>query len=292
MIEVEDLEEVADGLRVQVRRSKTDQEGQGAVVPVVRGRRACPVEAVNDWMASAGITTGPVFRRMGRGGRVFPGSAHAVQYRPGREALCGSGWSGPFRVWWALAQSGVLHKRRGKRRISLPHDGREPSPSCGDSSRICSASRRVQRPCGRRVALETELPKPQAVRRIFITRALRIGSPNQTEPLPSTVSSAWFRSPYVAFYHFRSGPVISGKVSLHWRSAPIRLSMLGLGFLELRRIHSEPTQRAVIYGSDSWPAETSFAATGLHSQARATPHDTSRQRSLEPCVRSHRVRLL
>jgi integrase len=72
MIEVEDLEEVADGLRVQVRRSKTDQEGQGAVVPIVRGRKACPVEAVNNWMASAGITTGPVFRRMGRGGRVFP----------------------------------------------------------------------------------------------------------------------------------------------------------------------------------------------------------------------------
>ena len=71
MLEVEDLEEVADGLRVQVRCSKTDQEGQGAVVPVVRGRIACPVEAVNDWMASAGITTGPVFRRMGRGGRVF-----------------------------------------------------------------------------------------------------------------------------------------------------------------------------------------------------------------------------
>ncbi len=72
MLEVEDLEEVADGLRVHVRRSKTDQEGQGAVVPVVRGRAACPVEAVNDWMASAEITTGPVFRRMGRGGRVFP----------------------------------------------------------------------------------------------------------------------------------------------------------------------------------------------------------------------------
>ena len=25
-----------------------------------------------DWLSSAGITTGPVFRRMGRGGRVFP----------------------------------------------------------------------------------------------------------------------------------------------------------------------------------------------------------------------------
>jgi site-specific recombinase XerD len=72
VLEVEDLEEVADGLRVHVRRSKTDQEGRGAVVPVVRGRTACPVEAVNDWMASAGITTGPIFRRMGRGGYVFP----------------------------------------------------------------------------------------------------------------------------------------------------------------------------------------------------------------------------
>ncbi len=53
MLEVEDLEEVADGLRVQVRRSKTDQEGQGAVVPIVRGRKACPVDAVNDWLSSA-----------------------------------------------------------------------------------------------------------------------------------------------------------------------------------------------------------------------------------------------
>ena len=72
MIEVEDLEEVADGFRIQVRRSKTDQEGQGAVVPIVRGRKACPVDAVNNWLSSAEITTGPVFRRMGRGGRVFP----------------------------------------------------------------------------------------------------------------------------------------------------------------------------------------------------------------------------
>jgi hypothetical protein len=71
MLEVECLEEVADGLRVQVRRSKTDQEGQGAVVPVVRGRKACPVEAVNDWLSSAEISTGPIFRRMGRGNRVF-----------------------------------------------------------------------------------------------------------------------------------------------------------------------------------------------------------------------------
>jgi site-specific recombinase XerD len=72
VLEVEDLEEVADGLRVQIRRSKTDQEGQGVVVPIVRGRTACPVGAVMDWLSSAGITRGPIFRRMGRGNRVFP----------------------------------------------------------------------------------------------------------------------------------------------------------------------------------------------------------------------------
>jgi hypothetical protein len=37
-------------------------------------------------------------------------------------------------------------------------------------------------------------------------RALRIKSPNHAEPFPSTISSACFRSPRLAFYHFRSGP--------------------------------------------------------------------------------------
>jgi site-specific recombinase XerD len=72
ILEVSDLEEVADGLRVHIRHSKTDQEGRGAVVPIIRGRKACPVAAVKDWMASAEITRGPVSRRMERGGRVFP----------------------------------------------------------------------------------------------------------------------------------------------------------------------------------------------------------------------------
>ena len=35
-----------DGLRVTIRRSKTDQEGQGAEVAVLRGCRLRPVEAV------------------------------------------------------------------------------------------------------------------------------------------------------------------------------------------------------------------------------------------------------
>jgi hypothetical protein len=36
---------------VTIRRSKTDQEGAGAVVAVCRGSIACPVAAVKEWLA-------------------------------------------------------------------------------------------------------------------------------------------------------------------------------------------------------------------------------------------------
>jgi integrase len=71
-LDVADLEECPEGLRVTIRRSKTDQEGAGAVVSVCRGSIACPVAAVKDWLAAAGLTDGPVFRRVGKGGRLLP----------------------------------------------------------------------------------------------------------------------------------------------------------------------------------------------------------------------------
>ena len=61
-LEVADLAETPDGLRVTIRRSKTDQEGQGAEVAILRGCRLRPVEAVQSWLAAAEISTGPVFR--------------------------------------------------------------------------------------------------------------------------------------------------------------------------------------------------------------------------------------
>jgi integrase len=69
-LNIQDLEEVADGYRVHVRRSKTDQEGAGQVVAVVRGAKACPVTAVLAWLDAAGIADGPVFRPIDKVGRV------------------------------------------------------------------------------------------------------------------------------------------------------------------------------------------------------------------------------
>ena len=69
-LDVADLVEAPDGLRVLIRKSKTDQEGQGQEVAIPRGYRLRPVEAVQTWLAAAEISAGPVFRAVALGGRV------------------------------------------------------------------------------------------------------------------------------------------------------------------------------------------------------------------------------
>lgn len=69
-LDVADVEEVPEGLRVTIRRSKTDQEGAGKTIAIVRGEVACPVTALRDWLREADIAEGPVFRSIRRGGHV------------------------------------------------------------------------------------------------------------------------------------------------------------------------------------------------------------------------------
>jgi site-specific recombinase XerD len=73
-LDVDDLEVVADaGLRIRMRRSKTDQEGLGRWVGVLRGRSAetCAVRAVQAWLEQLGSPeTGPLFLHVRRGGHV------------------------------------------------------------------------------------------------------------------------------------------------------------------------------------------------------------------------------
>ncbi|MCC0808706.1 tyrosine-type recombinase/integrase [Methylobacterium sp. W2] len=69
-LDVADLREDAKGLRVMVRRSKTDQEGRGIEKAIPHGRFIRPVALVRDWLDAAGITEGPVFRPVSRSGRV------------------------------------------------------------------------------------------------------------------------------------------------------------------------------------------------------------------------------
>ena len=55
-----------------MRRSKTDQEGQGhqRAIPFGRNPKLCPVHALAEWLETAGISDGKLFRSVDRHGNV------------------------------------------------------------------------------------------------------------------------------------------------------------------------------------------------------------------------------
>jgi site-specific recombinase XerD len=69
-LNVEDLTEVAQGVRITIRRSKTDQTGAGQDVSVPHGRYIKPYAAVREWLDAAGISDGAIFRTIRKGGHV------------------------------------------------------------------------------------------------------------------------------------------------------------------------------------------------------------------------------
>jgi site-specific recombinase XerD len=69
-LDCEDIEQCETGIKITIRHSKTDQEGQGAVIAIVRGSIACPVAALQAWREGAGGTTGPLFRSIRKGGQL------------------------------------------------------------------------------------------------------------------------------------------------------------------------------------------------------------------------------
>ena len=71
-LQVEDITPHAHGLELLLRRSKTDQEGEGRTVfvPVARSEERCPVNALRRWLELACIGTGSLLRRVDRHDRV------------------------------------------------------------------------------------------------------------------------------------------------------------------------------------------------------------------------------
>jgi site-specific recombinase XerD len=69
-LDCEDIEESETGLKITIRQSKTDQEGEGETIAIVCGSIACPVASLAAWRDAAGITTGPLFRSIRKGGKV------------------------------------------------------------------------------------------------------------------------------------------------------------------------------------------------------------------------------
>lgn len=80
-LDVDDIAYTADGFRILVRASKTDQLKEGETTDIVRATDpgCCPVVALTDWLETSGIVSGPVFRSINRWmhikGRI---STHAI----------------------------------------------------------------------------------------------------------------------------------------------------------------------------------------------------------------------
>ncbi len=68
-INKEDLEFVDEGLKITLRKSKTDQYGEGMIkgLPYFTNKEYCPVENLKDWLKISKIKTGPIFRRFAKG---------------------------------------------------------------------------------------------------------------------------------------------------------------------------------------------------------------------------------
>lgn len=71
-LQYEDMTQYDSGVEFLLRRSKTDQEGAGRTVfiPYARGSR-CPVKVLKNWLALAGIDSGPLFRPINRHDQVI-----------------------------------------------------------------------------------------------------------------------------------------------------------------------------------------------------------------------------
>jgi len=68
-IDQEDLEFVNEGVKIIVRRSKTDQFGEGMIkgLPYFPNETYCPVINLKNWLKISKIKTGPIFRRFTKG---------------------------------------------------------------------------------------------------------------------------------------------------------------------------------------------------------------------------------
>jgi site-specific recombinase XerD len=71
-LDYEDLDFVEEGLKISLKRSKTDQFGEGSVkgLPYFDNSEYCPVISIRKWIEISKINSGPLFRRFIKGSKL------------------------------------------------------------------------------------------------------------------------------------------------------------------------------------------------------------------------------
>jgi len=71
-LDYDDLDFVPEGLKINIKRSKTDQFGEGSkkALPYFDNSQYCPVVSLKNWIEKTNINSGPLFRRFSKGSRL------------------------------------------------------------------------------------------------------------------------------------------------------------------------------------------------------------------------------
>ncbi len=99
-LQVEDVVATQGGLRIRIRRGRTDRAGAGAELGLPRGHHAetCPMRAFEAWQAVAKRRAGPLFRRVSTGDTIGDTALHPdavrriLAHRAGMAGLAAEGF--------------------------------------------------------------------------------------------------------------------------------------------------------------------------------------------------------
>ena len=71
-LDYDDLDFVQEGLKISLKRSKTDQFGEGSVkgLPYFENSQYCPVVSIRKWIEISKINSGALFRRFTKGSKL------------------------------------------------------------------------------------------------------------------------------------------------------------------------------------------------------------------------------
>ena len=71
-LDCDDLDFVPEGVKINIKRSKTDQFGEGftKAMPYFDSSKYCPVVSLKNWLELSRITEGPLFRRFVKGSKL------------------------------------------------------------------------------------------------------------------------------------------------------------------------------------------------------------------------------
>jgi len=71
-LDYDDLDFVPEGLKITLKRSKTDQFGEGTLkgLPYFESSQYCPVLSIKKWIKISNINSGPLFRRFSKGSKL------------------------------------------------------------------------------------------------------------------------------------------------------------------------------------------------------------------------------